>query len=178
MGLPLPGEVVLLTAGALAAQGNFGIVGVAVAAWLGTIAGGSGGYLIGRTGGMAFITRYGRWLGVNKRREKRVRAYFDKHGGWTIIVARFVAILRMLAGIVAGSVAMPFSLFSLCNAIGGLVWSIAFAALGYYFGEHIHRLEHYLRGGTLVVIAIVVVAGIGLRIYYGRRNGAHDKAAR
>lgn len=172
MGLPLPGEIVLLTAGALAAQSNLSIVSVAVAAWIGTIAGGSGGYWIGRTGGMAFITRYGRWIGINAKREKAVHAYFDKHGAWTIIIARFVAILRMLAGIVAGSVEMPFSVFSVCNAIGGLVWSVAFSAVGYFFGENLHTVEHYLRRGSLAVLAIVVIAGGAAWIYRKRHAGA------
>jgi membrane protein DedA with SNARE-associated domain len=177
MGLPLPGEVVLLTAGALAAQNNFGIVGVAMAAWIGTIAGGSGGYWIGRTGGMAFITRYGRWLGINEKREKKVHAYFDKHGAWTIIAARFVAILRMLAGIVAGSVEMPFSVFTLCNAIGGLVWSIVFAALGYLFGEQMHRLERYLRGGTLLALLAALLVGAGFWLYRKHRRANNQKVA-
>ena len=172
MGLPLPGEVVLLTAGALAAQNNFGIYGVAVAAWIGTIVGGSGGYWIGRTGGMAFITRYGRWLGINEKREKKVHAYFDRHGAWTIIIARFVAILRMLAGIVAGSVEMPFTLFTLCNAIGGLVWSVVFAALGYFFGEHLPRLEHYLRRGTGALLLAAAVAALAFWFYRKRRKGS------
>jgi membrane protein DedA with SNARE-associated domain len=173
MGLPLPGEIVLLTAGALAAQSNLSIVSVAAAAWIGTIAGGSSGYWIGRTGGMAFIRRYGRWLGINAKREKEVHAYFDKHGAWTIIIARFVAILRMLAGIVAGSVEMPFSVFSICNAIGGLVWSVIFSLLGYLFGENLHLVEHYLRRGSLALVAIVIVAVGAVWMYRKRRAHSH-----
>ncbi len=178
MGLPLPGEVVLLTAGALAAQNDFSIYGVAVAAWIGTMIGGSSGYWIGRTGGMAFVRHYGRWLGINERREKKVHAYFDKHGAWTIIIARFVAILRMLAGIVAGSVDMSFGLFSLCNAIGGLMWSVAFAALGYFFGENMHLLEHYLRRGTGVVVLGAVVAALAFWFYRKRRKSRKSAAKR
>lgn len=92
---------------------------------IGTIAGGTGGYWIGRTGGMAVIRRQGRWLGINKKWERSARAFFDKHGAKTIIIARLIALLRMIAGIMAGSVEMPFGLFSLCNTIGGLIWPVA-----------------------------------------------------
>jgi membrane protein DedA with SNARE-associated domain len=170
MGLPLPGELVLLTAGALAAQGDFGITGIAAAAWIGTVAGGTGGYWIGRIGGAPFLRRYGRWVGVDARREAAARDFFFRHGARTIIIARFVAILRMIAGLVAGSVEMPFGLFSLCNAFGGLLWSVAFAALGYYFGRHLHALEHYLRGGSFGLLLILLVAGT-IVWYYRRRRG-------
>jgi membrane protein DedA with SNARE-associated domain len=175
MGLPLPGELILLTAGALAAQGDFGIAGIAIAAWIGTIAGGTGGYWIGRVGGAPFLRRYGRWIGVDAGREAAAREFFFRHGAQTIIIARFVAILRMLAGLVAGSVGMPFGLFSLCNAFGGLLWSATFATLGYYFGRHLHVLEHYLRGGSFGLLLILLVAGMIIWYHRRRRGMEHPR---
>jgi membrane protein DedA with SNARE-associated domain len=171
MGLPLPGEIVLLTAGALAAQGNFAIAGVTAAAWIGTIVGGTGGYWIGSVGGQPFLQRYGRWIGVNSRSEAAARAFFERHGARTIIVARFVAILRMIAGIIAGAAGMRFSVFSICNAVGGLLWSVAFAMLGYYFGHHLPSLEHYLRDGSLGVLVVLLIAAT-VAWHYRRRRGA------
>lgn len=170
MGLPLPGEIVLLTAGALAAQGDLNIVGVGIAAWAGTIAGGTGGYWIGRTGGAAFLTRYGRWFGITEARQKSARAFFDRNGARTIILARFVAVLRMIAGVIAGSVAMPFGIFSLCNAIGGLLWSLAFTALGYLFGRHLHQLEHYLRGGSFGLLILLLIVWVVVSAYRRKRR--------
>lgn len=172
MGLPLPGEVVLVTAAAFAAQGHSGIVGVALSAWIGTLAGGTGGYWIGRTGGMALVRRHGRWLGINEERERVARAFFERHGAKTIIVARFVALLRMIAGIMAGSVEMPFGLFTVCNAIGGLVWSVAFAALGYLFGRHLQRLDRYLSNGSIGLLVILLIVGVAIWAYRKRRNNA------
>ena len=168
-GLPVPGEVVLVTAAAFAAQGDFGVVGVATAAWIGTIAGGTGGYWIGRTGGMALVTRYGRWAGITQQRELAARSFFERHGAKTIIVARFIAVLRMIAGIIAGSVEMPFGLFSLCNAVGGLLWSVAFAALGYTFGQHLPQLDHYLREWSTALIAVLLLAVVAILLYRRRR---------
>ena len=172
MGVPLPGEVVLVTAAAFAAQGDFGIAGVAIAAWIGTIAGGTGGYWIGRTGGMAFVRRYSRWLRINEGHEQAVRVFFDKHGAKTVIIARFVALLRMIAGIMAGAVEMPFGLFSLCNAIGGLLWSVAFAALGYIFGRHLSQLEHDLSNGSFGLLLILLIVGIAIWVYRKKRSSA------
>jgi membrane protein DedA with SNARE-associated domain len=174
MGLPLPGEIILLTAGALAAQGDLNVTGVAVAAFAGTIAGGTGGYWIGRTGGAAFVRRYGRWVGITEAREARARAFFEIHGARTVIFARFVAILRMIASVIAGSVEMPFGIFSLCNAIGGLIWAVAFTALGYFFGRHLHQLEHYLRGGSFTLLILLLI-GWGAVAYYRRHRGNRGK---
>lgn len=168
MGLPLPGELVLLTAGALAAQGDFSIVTVMLAAWIGTIAGGSGGYWIGRTGGVALIRKYGRWIGFSESREAATRSFFQGNGARTIIIARFVAVLRMLASVLAGSAGMSFGLFSVCNAFGGLIWSAAFGAIGYYFGSQLPLIEQYLHRGSLAILAaLAIIAAI---FWWYRRN--------
>ncbi len=161
MGFPLPGEIVLLTAGALAARGEFSIVMVTLAAWVGTIIGGTGGYWIGRTGGAAVLRRRGRWLGITEDRERVAREFFQRNGARTIIFARFIALLRVIAGILAGSVAMPFGLFSICNAIGGLMWAAAIAAIGYFFGSHLKLVEHYMRRFSLgLLVAVVLIGGV------------------
>lgn len=172
MGLPLPGEIVLLTASAVAAEGGLSIVTVALAAWLGTIAGGTGGYWIGRLGGIALLRQHGRWVGMNQQRVATAHAFFERNGGRTIIVARFVAILRMIAGIVAGAAEMSFGVFEICNAIGGLLWVVTFASLGYFFGHELPRLERYLRGGAFGLLVAIVVAAIGVWVYRRKRAAA------
>jgi membrane protein DedA with SNARE-associated domain len=170
MGFPLPGEIVLLTAGGLAAEGDLAIVSVMIAAWIGTIAGGTGGYWIGRTGGIALVRRYGRWFGLTEKAEGIAREFFERNGARTIIIARFVAILRMIAGILAGSVEMPFGLFSLCNAVGGLLWSVTFAILGYLFARNLHALEHYLRRGSFGILLLLAIVVAGIWFYKRRRR--------
>lgn len=172
MGFPLPGEIVLLTASALAAQGDLSIVAVVLAAWIGTIVGGTGGYWIGRFGGMALLHRHGGWVGMNPQRLAVAHGFFERNGVKTIIVARFVAILRMIAGIVAGAAGMSFGVFELCNALGGLLWATTFAALGYSFGRELPRLEHYLRGGAFALLGVLVVVGVIVWVYRRRQNTA------
>ena len=175
MGLPVPGEIVLLTAGALAAQGEFSIVIVGLAAWIGTIAGGTGGYWIGRWGGVVFLRKYGRWFGLTEERERLAQRYFERHGARTIMFARFIALLRIVAGIMAGSVEMRFGLFTACNAIGGLIWSVSFAALGYLFGSHLKLVDRYISQASVALLVLGVV--VGAFIWMRRRRSQEPRSA-
>jgi membrane protein DedA with SNARE-associated domain len=165
IGVPVPGELALVIAGAFSGNGDLSIVGVILASWLGTILGGCGGYWLGRTGGLSILERYGHRIGINDEKLRRGRQYFNDHGVKTIIVSRFIAILRMLASLLAGVAHMPFGLFALCNAVGGIVWSVVFALLGNFFGSHWPLLEHFIhRAGVLALgIVIGVIAVIIIR---------------
>ncbi len=169
LGLPLPGETALITAAAFAAQGRLSLAGVIAASTIGTIAGGSGGYWIGRAGGLPFVHRVGRYIGLDEAQIERGRAFYARHGAKTVFLARFVAILRIVAGVLAGVVRMPFATFSIYNALGGLCWSIAIALLAYSFGYNLPRLHHLLGRGGLVAAGAVLL-GIFLVIKIQRRS--------
>jgi membrane protein DedA with SNARE-associated domain/pimeloyl-ACP methyl ester carboxylesterase len=158
VGVPLPGETALILAAAAAARGQLSIVGVVIAASIGTIAGGSGGYWLGRTGGVALIHRLGRYIGIDEAKVTRGQEFFAKYGARSVFLARFVAILRILAGLLAGVARMPFAEFSIYNAAGGIIWSALFATLGYVFGHNMRRLEIALGRWGFVVAAAAIVA--------------------
>ncbi|MGI8509642.1 MAG: DedA family protein [Gemmatimonadaceae bacterium] len=170
MGVPLPGELVLVTAAAFAAQGDLTILNVVLAAWAGTIVGGTGGYWIGSRGGAIAIQRYGHRFGLTEIRVAKARTFFEQHGAKTVIIARFIAILRMIAGILAGATGMSFGLFTVCNAAGGLIWAATFGALGYVFGQNLPLLEHYLRRGSLGTVVAAAVVIIAFVIWRRRRS--------
>ena len=107
---------------------------------------------------------------MSPERLAATHGFFERNGVRTIIVARFVAILRMIAGIVAGAAGMSFGVFELCNAIGGLLWATTFAALGYSFGRELPRLEHYLRGGAFTLLAVLLIAGVVVWLYRRRQR--------
>jgi membrane protein DedA with SNARE-associated domain/fermentation-respiration switch protein FrsA (DUF1100 family) len=174
VGVPLPGETALILAAAAAARGQLSIAGVIIASSIGTIAGGSGGYWLGRTGGLAIVHRLGRYIGLDGAKIERGQQFFARYGKRTVFLARFVAILRILAGLLAGAARMPFGEFSLYNAAGGIAWSALFAGLGYVFGRNMRHLEMALGRFGFIVAGIAIVA----IIVFVRRAGRERAAAR
>ena len=161
VGLPLPGETALLTAAAFAAQHNrLSIVGVVIAAVVGAAGGGLGGYWIGRTGGLTVLERHGRYIGVTKARIARARKFFTEHGPKAVFAARFIAILRMFAGLLAGVTRMRFWLFFLWNALGAIAWSLLFGTLGYLFGNNLPWLEKQIGRTSLLLLGVAVIVAI------------------
>src|SRR5215510_6330570 len=101
-GVPIPGETVLVTAAAFAGRGTMHIVGVIIAASIGTIAGGHLGYWMGVHGGVRILAKYGRWVGLNDQRLETTRKFFEVHGAKTVATGRFVAFVRSFMGFFAG----------------------------------------------------------------------------
>jgi membrane protein DedA with SNARE-associated domain len=158
LGLPLPGESALITAAAFAAHGGLWLPGVIIASTTGTIVGGSGGYWIGRAGGVRLVHRIGKFIGVGDAEIQKGHEFFEKHGAKTVFLARFVAILRIVVGLLAGVTEMPFLRFTLYNALGGACWSVAIALLAYAFGANLPRLHRLLGTGGLIAAAAVLLA--------------------
>jgi len=158
LGLPLPGESALITAAAFAARGHLWLPGVIIASTAGTIVGGSGGYWIGRAGGIRLIRRMGKFIGVGDDEIKKGHDFFAHHGAKTVFVARFIAILRIVVGLLAGVTEMPFAKFTVYNALGGACWSLAIGALGYVFGANLKLLHRVLGTGGLIAAGVVALA--------------------
>jgi undecaprenyl-diphosphatase len=165
LGLPLPGETALLTASAYAAAGHLSIAGVIASAAVGAILGDAGAYWIGRTGGLALVRRYGRLFRIDDARLERARRFFQRHGGKTVFLGRFVSLLRMLAALMAGVTRMPYGRFAAFNVAGGICWSLLFGGLGYAFGRSLPQLEHDVGQagaliGLLAALAVVVMVAV------------------
>ena len=177
LGIPLPGETALLTASAYAAAGHLSIVGVIAAAAVGAVLGDAGAYWIGRTGGLALIRRYGRFLRVDDAKLERAQDFFRRHGGKTVFFGRFVSLLRMLAALLAGVTRMPYGRFSLYNATGGICWALLFGSLGYGFGRQLPRLEHAIgQAGALVVLLAALLVALILVGRWAVNNAAEIRA--
>src|SRR4051812_23873756 len=130
-GVPVPGETVLVTAAALAGRGTLSIAGVMIAGFVGTVLGGHTGYWLGASGGHAFLIKHGRWVGLTQRRVERTRDFFQAHGAKTVLLGRFVAVVRSFVGILSGLTQLPMRTFASYNAAGGAIWVATFAMLGY-----------------------------------------------
>ncbi len=181
LGVPLPGETVLVTAGALAALGHLSIWWVIAIAALGGITGDAAGYWIGRLGGVALIKRYGRVLHFDDAKLERVRAFFSRHGAKTVFLGRFIALLRTWAALLAGTAEMSYGVFTLYNVMGGITWAALFGTLGYIFGRSLPLLERYIGQASLAVvllIALIVALTLAWRWFNANRDALAERVSR
>ncbi|WP_406062708.1 DedA family protein [Micromonospora sp. NBC_00860] len=168
MGVPLPGEIVLVSSALLAATGVVEPEWVASAAAFGAIAGDSVGYAIGRRGGRPLLARLGRRFPKHLGPAQLARAEqsFARHGVWAVFFGRFVALLRILAGPLAGALHVPYRRFLLANAAGGLVWAFGTTYLLYSVGR---AAEHWLKDISWAGLVLAVLAGLGSTWWLRRR---------
>jgi membrane protein DedA with SNARE-associated domain len=160
MGLPLPGETTLLAAATFAAaSGRLSIAGVIIAAAAGAVLGGTLGYAIGRQFGFRLALHYGPRAGLTEARLKVGQLLFRRHGGKVVFFGRFVALLRVLAAVLAGTNRMGWIRFSIFNAAGAIVWATCFGVVGYVLGEEAHRASGLVAAVGFVLAVTVTVAG-------------------
>jgi membrane protein DedA with SNARE-associated domain len=157
-GLPLPGETALIAAAILAERGHYSIVWVIVVAAAAAIIGDNIGYWIGRTGGRALLERWGPVRRYAARALPPGERFFARHGGKTVFIGRFVAVLRVTAAWLAGITHMPWWRFFLWNAAGGIVWATGVSLLAFYFGKA--AADAVATYGVYALVVIVVGAVI------------------
>ena len=135
MGIPMPGETVTLVGGFLAGSQELNVWYVLGAATAGAIIGDSGGYALGYYGGWPLLVRIGQWLNLSEETLESVRDRFSQNADKAVLFGRFVALLRVFAGPLAGISRMPYPKFLLCNAIGAATWASAMVSLSYFLGR-------------------------------------------
>src|SRR5438128_9387745 len=159
MGIPFPGETMLLVAAIYAGTTHrLSLPLVIVAAASGAILGDNLGYWIGREGGYRLLRRYGRYIRLDERKLKLGQYLFMKHGGKVVFFGRFVAVLRAWAAFLAGTNRMRWPGFLLFNALGGIVWATLFGLGGYYLGDSIHRLTGPVAIACTVLATLIIIA--------------------
>jgi membrane protein DedA with SNARE-associated domain len=157
-GVPVPGETILILAAVYAGTGRLNIVLVAMLGFVGAVAGDNVGFAIGHFGGRPLIERYGRYVFLTRERVDRATGFFERHGGWTIIVARFIEGLRQANGIIAGISGIHWAKFLLFNAIGAALWVGVWTSVGYLSGDHINTIYNTAsRYSTYVAVAVGVL---------------------
>lgn len=176
-GFPLPGETTLLAASYLAATGHLSLPLVIGSAAIGAIVGDSIGYFVGRRGGRRFLERYGKYVGVTPEKLVRADDYFVRHGAKTVFFGRFVALLRVLAGPLAGASKMPYRRFLAANVAGAVAWATTMGTLGFFFGKPVAAVLSSLGVWALVALAVFVIARFALKRYRGRRTPRRQQPA-
>jgi membrane protein DedA with SNARE-associated domain len=162
-GLPLPGETILLLSGVAASTGRIDVwVAIAVGA-AAAIIGDNIGYAIGRYGGRRVVMRLAH-VGRIESSLAWGERFFNRHGGKTVFLARWIFGLRIFGAWIAGMVHMPWRVFVLWNAAGGITWCCSVIGLGYFFGHSLHVVEKVLgAGGVIAVVTVAVVALVAWR---------------
>lgn len=153
-GLPFPGESILIAAGIMAGHGELNVWGVVVSAWIGGTMGDNLGYYIGHRFGRRFVDRYGTRFGVTPEKFQLVEERFRKVGPPIVLVARFILILRQLAGFMSGTLRFPWWEFLLFNALGAALWSAAYGFGSYILGD---RINTYLHGSPWAYVALAAI---------------------
>jgi len=175
VGLPVPGETILITSGIFAATTHeLNVLGIVIAAAVAAFGGSVAGFMLGRYGERHVLHR----LGLDERDLRLGRYLFQRFGGRVVFVARFIAFLRSLAGLLAGANDMPLKRFLIASGLGALAWATSFGLAAYALGREIEILS--ARAAVALGILVLLAAIAGLRFL--RRNRARlqieaDRAA-
>ena len=157
-GLPVPDETLLTFAGVLVREGQLPFVPTLLAAALGSMAGITISYTLGRTLGLGVVERYGRWLHVTRADLARVEGWFEHSGRWLLMFGYFIPGVRHFTAIVAGSSGLPRAVFARFAYVGAAIWSLTFITLGWYVGKHWEAALETAQRHILIVV--VVVGGV------------------
>ena len=157
IGFFLPGDTLLFSAGLIASQGDISLPWLIVVTSLAAIIGDNVGYSIGRRAGPRIFKKEDGIL-FHQDHLRRAEKFYETHGGKTVTIARFVPIVRTFAPVVAGAGKMPRKRFMFYNITGGIFWCTSMILLGYWLGQKIPGLDHYIE---YVLIAVVVISLLG-----------------
>lgn len=153
IGIFLPGDSLLFTAGFLASVEIFNIYLLALGCFVAAVVGDNVGYAFGkRLGPRIFNKEDSFWF--HKKHLEKAEAFYEKYGGKTIILARFTPIVRTLAPVVAGAGKMNYQTFFFYNLVGGFLWAVGVTALGYIAGKSIPNVDKYILPILVVIVFI------------------------
>jgi len=167
LGLPLPGEITLISAALFAgATHHMDIRLVVLTAAAAAVMGSNGGYLIGRALGEPLLHRYGARIGLTEPRLLMGRRLFAQHGAKVVLFGRFIVVLRTIAASLAGALVMPFPIFLAANAAGGIIWASLYGFGAYELGA---RIE-VVKGPLGIALGALAAIGFAATVLLARRH--------
>jgi membrane protein DedA with SNARE-associated domain/membrane-associated phospholipid phosphatase len=173
VGLVAPGETVVIAGGVIAGQGEIQLLPLIGLVWACAVAGDTTSFYIGRRLGRPFLERHGPRLKITHERLEQVEGYFDRHGGKTILIGRFIGLVRALAPFIAGSSGLPYRRFVPYSIVGTGLWATTFCGLGYIFWRSFDRVAHYA-GQAIFGFGVTVSLIVGIVVAYKRRSEIRD----
>lgn len=156
IGFFLPGDSLLFTAGLLASQGFFNLFVLMIVCVVGAILGDNFGYAFGRRVGPKIFTQSDS-LFFHRDHLDKAKVFYEKYGRLTIILARFMPLVRTFAPILAGVGRMPYPIFAAYNIIGGLIWGVSLPLLGYFLGRLIPDIDRYILPAISLIVLISLI---------------------
>jgi membrane-associated protein len=174
IGFFLPGDSLLVTAGIFAAKGDLDLLTLNVTLSAAAIAGDTVGYRIGYTTGPKIFTRENSLL-FNRKHLISAKEFYDRYGGFTIVIARFIPIIRTFAPVVAGVGAMPYKRFVTYNVFGGIFWVMSTTLAGYFLGTLIPNIEERIHLIIVIVIFLSLLPAI-IKFVTEWRKASNSKA--
>jgi membrane-associated protein len=173
IGFFLPGDSLLVTAGLLASQPQFGLNVWVLGALLtvASILGNAVGYGIGRASGPRLFTRE-ESLFFKPRYLRQAHAFYERHGGKTVIIARFMPIVRTFVPVVAGAAAMNYAKYTYYNVVGGVLWIWSLLLIGYFLGRYIPGIDEHIEKLIIVVVALSLMPALVAWVKSKRRQRA------
>lgn len=158
LGIPLPGETVTLVGGFLAGSGELNYWFVLASAIFGAVIGGTCGYWIGRYAGWSFLLKLGSFLRIPTERLEESKNQFSENAGKAVFLGRFIALLRVFSGLLAGIVEMPYGRFFIYNFAGAVVWASVMVTLSFFVGRVVALEQLIAWVGQFTLIALALVA--------------------
>lgn len=179
VGLVFPGETAVIIGGALAGQGQNSVVLMLAVVWSCAWLGDSVSFILGQKLGRGFMLRHGSKVLITQERFARVESYFAKHGGKTILIGRFIGLVRALAPFIAGSSGMAYRAFLPYSVLGTGLWAATFTLLGYFISENINEATELASRGIFVFGAIVgTIIAVVLAVRFMRVRENRERLAR
>jgi undecaprenyl-diphosphatase len=173
IGFVAPGEFAVILGGVVAGQGEISVPVLIGIVWFAAWAGDTLSFLLGAKLGRGFVSRHGHRIGLTEARFGKVERYFDRHGGKTVLVGRFLGFVRPLAPFIAGSSGMRYRAFAPYSILGTGLWGTTFILLGYFFSHSIDKVTKWAGRGTFafgVLVALVVGVTLAVRWLRVKQN--------
>ncbi|HEX6584716.1 MAG TPA: VTT domain-containing protein [Thermoleophilaceae bacterium] len=169
VGLVAPGETIVIAAGVIAGQGEIQLLPLIGLVWTCAVLGDTTSFYIGRRLGRRFLERHGPRFKITEERLEQVESYFERHGGKTILIGRFIGLVRALAPFIAGSSGLPYRRFIPYSIVGCGLWSTLFCTLGYIFWRSFDKVAHVV-GQAVFGFGVTVAVIVGVVVAYRRRH--------